>query len=118
MKKNVFFLISVVILMISACSPGGNKADQASINDNLQCSFALDSPVDYDVVYGIGFSGVVYKDGKTTAQTLWVPQVIYEKIISNKDGQTSKIYKGKCLYCVGLSKSFFSIAACFVYFVE
>lgn len=119
MKKLLFSLIPVIILMMSACAPGGGKIDQASTGiDNLQCSFALDTPVGYDFTYGVGFSGVVYKDGRPITRTLWVPQAIYEKVTSNQDIQTLKIYKGKCFHCRGASRPTFADNAYLVYFIE
>ena len=116
--KKYLFLFSLIILM-SACALGGYKINEASTgSDNLQCSFVLDSPVGYDIVYGVGFSGVVYENGKSKTQTLWIPQALYEKIICDKDSKIPKIYKGKCLYCKAYSQPAGYNHAYFVYFVE
>lgn len=121
MKKLLFLFATIVVLIVTSCEDtGSGTLDKASSFGNYDCSFVLQTPVDYDARLGIGLSGNVFvtKDHPSTA-TLWLSKDLYNKIVKDQNGLNIKLYKGKCARSriQGIDTYTFS-RGYFVYFVE
>jgi len=98
MKKCLFLFATIVVLALTSCEmTGSSTLDNASSIGNYDCTFVLQTPVDYDKRLGFGLSGSVFitKD-RPTPITLWLPKDLYNKIVKDQNGQNIKLYKGKC----------------------
>ena len=121
MKKWLFLFATIVVLALASCdNTGRSTLEKASSVENYDCSFVLQTPVNYDERLGIGLSGIVFvtKDQPSTA-TLWIPKDLYNKIVKDQNGQNIKFYKGRCVDSRIQESGRFGFAqGYFVYFVE
>lgn len=121
MKRLLFLFTIIVVPVLTSCeNTGKSTLDQASSKGNYDCSFVLQTPVDYDQRLGVGLSGNVFitKDHPSTA-TLWLSKDLYNKITKDQNGQDIKLYKGRCAESKIKENGMFTFGqGYFVYFVE